>query len=57
MRAREIKGNNGFGPEFNFVGPAKSGNWKEFRSQDERDAIAIVEEFAHDAMRRLGYAS
>lgn len=55
MRERELKGNNGFSPDFNFIGPAKPGNWKELRSRDERDAVAIVEEFAHDTMRRVGY--
>ena len=57
MRAREIKGNCGFGPELNLIGSPKPGNWKELRSRDERGALAIVEEFAGDAMRRVGYPS
>jgi hypothetical protein len=57
MRQLEIKGNSGIGPELNFIGPAKAGNWKELQSQDDRDAVAILEEFAHAAMRRTGYES
>jgi Sulfotransferase domain len=57
MREREIKGNSGISPELNFIGPAKAGNWKELQSQDDRDAIIILEEFAHTAMRRTGYES
>jgi Sulfotransferase domain len=55
MRERESKGKNGIGPEFNFIGAAKAGNWKQLQSGDDRDAISILEEFAHDAMQRAGY--
>ncbi len=56
MRERERKGNSGISPEFKDVGPAKAGNWKQLQSADERYAIFTVEEFAHDAMQRAGYA-
>jgi hypothetical protein len=57
MREREIKGKNGIGPEFNFIGAAKAGNWKQLQAGDDRDAISIVDEFARGAMLRAGYAS
>lgn len=57
MRAREIRGNSGYGPEFNFIGRPKPSNWKEHLSRDEREAIAIVEQFAYDTMQRVGYPS
>jgi Sulfotransferase domain len=50
-----IDGKNGIGPEFNFIGAAKAGNWKQLQSGDDRDAISILAEFAHDAMQRAGY--
>ena len=56
MRERERKGNSGISKEFKDVGPAKAGNWRELQSQEDLDAISILEEFAGDAMRRLGYA-
>jgi hypothetical protein len=56
MRERESKGKNGIGPEFNFIGAAKAGNWKRLQSGDDDDAISILEEFAGDAMQRAGYA-
>lgn len=52
MREREIKGKKEK-PALNFIGPAKAGNWKQLQS--ENDAISILEEFAHDAMRLAGY--
>lgn len=55
MREREINGNNGIGPEFNFIGPAKAGTWKTLRSRDDCDAVAIVEEFAGSVMQRMNY--
>jgi Sulfotransferase domain len=55
MRKREIKGNSGIGLEFNFIGAAKAGTWKQLQSGDDRDAISILEEFARDAMERTGY--
>jgi hypothetical protein len=55
MREREKKGKNGIDPEFNFIGPAKVGSWKQLQSADDRDAISIFEEFARDAMQRGGY--
>jgi Sulfotransferase domain len=57
MRKREVKGNAGISPDLNFIGPAKAGNWKGLQSQDDRDAISILEEFAHAAMQRNGYMS
>lgn len=56
MRERVIKGNSGIGPEVNFIGPAKAGNWKLLHSNEDRDAISIIEEFAGEVMRREGYA-
>jgi hypothetical protein len=56
MRARERKGHHGLDPAFNFIGPAKAGNWKQLQSRDDLDAISILEEFARDTMRRTGYA-
>jgi hypothetical protein len=55
MREREAKGKNGIGPEFQFVGAAKAGSWKQLQSSDDRDAISMLEEFAHDAMQQGGY--
>jgi Sulfotransferase domain len=55
MREREKNGKNGIDPKFNFIGPAKVGNWKQLQSVDDRDAISILEEFARDAMQRGGY--
>lgn len=55
MRRREAKGKSGINPDFNVIGPAKAGNWKEIQSVDERDALSILEEFAHETMRRVGY--
>lgn len=55
MREREINGNNGIGPEFNFIGPATAGNWKKLQSRDDCDAVAILEEFAGSAMQRGNY--
>jgi Sulfotransferase domain len=55
MRGREMRGNDGIGAEMNFIGPAKAGNWKQTQHGDDRDAISILEEFAHEAMRRAGY--
>lgn len=55
MREREQKGNSGITRAFKDVGPAKAGNWRELQSQEDRDAIAILEEYAGDAMRRVGY--
>jgi hypothetical protein len=57
MRGRESKGNSGISPDFNDIGPAKAGNWKQLQAGDDRDAISIVEEFARGAMQRAGYAS
>ena len=57
MRERESKGKNGIGPEFNFIGAAKAGSWKQLQAGDGRDAISILEDFARDAMQRAGYAS
>jgi hypothetical protein len=57
MRKREIKGNAGISPDLNFIGPARAGNWKGLQSQDDRDAISILEEFAHAAMQQIGYMS
>jgi hypothetical protein len=57
MRERERKVKNETSPEFKFIAAAKAGNWKELRSQDERNAVLIVEEFAKDAMQRMGYTS
>jgi hypothetical protein len=57
MRAREIRGNNGIGPELNFIGAAKAGNWKQLQSGDDRDAIEVLEGFAREAMQRAGYDS
>jgi hypothetical protein len=57
MRERESKGKNGIGPEFNFIGAAKAGSWKQLQAGDDRDAISILEDFARDAMQRAGYAS
>jgi hypothetical protein len=57
MRAREIRGNNGIGPELNFIGAAKAGNWKQLQSGDDRDAIVVLEGFAREAMQRAGYDS
>jgi Sulfotransferase domain len=56
MRERESRGKNGIGPEFNFIGAAKAGSWKQLQARDDRDAISIVEDFAHDTMQRVGYA-
>ena len=55
MRKREAKGNSGVSAEFNFIGPAKAGNWRQLQSQDELDAIAVLEEFAGNVMERAGY--
>lgn len=55
MREREIKGKNGIGPEFNFIGAAKAENWRQLQSRDDHDAIFILEEFARDTMERTGY--
>lgn len=57
MRKREIKGNSGISSKFIDVGPAKAGNWKQLQSGDDHDAVSIVEEFAQDAMPRVGYVS
>jgi hypothetical protein len=57
MRAREIRGNNGIGPELNFIGAAKAENWKQLQSGDDRDAIEVLEGFAREAMQRAGYDS
>jgi hypothetical protein len=57
MRGRESKGNSGISPDFNDIGPAKAGNWKQLQAGDDRDAVSIVEEFARGAMQRAGYAS
>jgi Sulfotransferase domain len=43
MREREREGKNGISPEFNFIGAAKSGNWKELQSSDDRDTKSIVD--------------
>jgi Sulfotransferase domain len=55
MRQREAKGKSGISPEFNFIGPAKAGNWQQLHSVDEREAISILEEFTQDTMKRVGY--
>lgn len=55
MRERERKGNSGITPDFKDVDAAKPGNWKQLKAKDDQDAISIVEEFAHDAMQRVGY--
>jgi len=57
MRERETKVKDMTCPDFNFIGPAKAGNWKQLQSKDDRDAIAILEEFVRDAMQRAGYES
>jgi Sulfotransferase domain len=57
MRERERKVKDKANPEFQFIATAKAGNWKELRSKDERDAVSILEEFAKDAMQRMGYTS
>ncbi|HTV32498.1 MAG TPA: sulfotransferase domain-containing protein [Methylocella sp.] len=57
MRRRESKGKNGLGPEFNFIGPARAGSWQELPSGDGRNAISILEEYAHETMQRMGYKS
>ncbi len=57
MRERERRVKNKADPEFKFIATAKAGNWKELRSQDEREAVLILEEFAKDTMQKTGYAS
>jgi hypothetical protein len=58
MRRRETKDGIENDPEFNFIGPAKAGNWKRLQTQDDgRDAISIVENFSRDAMRLGGYVT
>jgi hypothetical protein len=57
MRERETKVKDMTCPDFNFIGPAKAGNWKQLQSKDDRDAIAILEEFARDTMQQAGYES
>lgn len=54
MRERERKGKKE-DPTLKFIGPAGVGNWKQLQSEDDRAAIAILEEFAGDAMLRLDY--
>jgi sulfotransferase family protein len=56
MREREKNGKK-IDPKFNFIGPAKVGNWKQLHSGYDRDAISILEEVARDAMQRGGYES
>jgi Sulfotransferase domain len=57
MRERESKGNSGVSPNLKFIGAAKDGNWKELQSQEDREAVSIVEEFALASMQRMGYGS
>jgi hypothetical protein len=55
MRKREAKERKENDPKFNYIGSAKAGSWKQLQSQDDLDAISIVEKFSRDAMLLAGY--
>lgn len=57
MREKERKGSIHWNPQFNFIGPAKAGNWQNLQTEPESEALFILDNFARETMQHWGYGA